>query len=77
MNPTPVGVRGAYDATAAAVYLSESVDTVNRLIREGLLTAYYPMGKERGRRITRDELDRYIAASVAASHPTLEAVKSA
>lgn len=74
MNRTPLGYRGAYDFTATAEYLSCSVDVVERLVREGHLRAIQLPGMKRGRRITLDDLDAYIAR---ASQPTLEAVRTA
>lgn len=75
MNPTPLGLRGAYDTLAAAEYLSCSVDIVERLINEGYLASYLPRGMKRGRRINIEELDRYRLESAAqADTPHLTAV---
>ncbi len=65
MTDTPIVGKGSHDVASAAHYLSESPSTVKRLIAEGFIATYLPLGKKRGRRITHAELERYIAASSA------------
>lgn len=67
----PVPLRGSYDLRGAAEYLSVSVQTIDRLIRQGHLEVHVLEGMAH-RRISRRALDDYIARSEANGSPVTD-----
>lgn len=51
---------GWLPATAAASYTGLSVDTLDRAVRDGALTAAQPSGRRGHRLFERSELDRFV-----------------